>query len=151
MRRITVTLAIVGLAVLAGGLPAQSDAVYHSEHLALRPVAGAPLRSGFVENIHPNGPNVYAHEVYVLMGAASATTYQVILVVFPTDTTCSAGGVQIPTASITTNAAGNGLGQAVLTPQDVAGLRGLTVGVMWLVTTDGIIGYATDCTTVMLD
>ncbi len=48
---------------------AAADAVYHSEHLDLAPVGSAPLRSGFVQNIKAEGPNVYAHEVFVLNGA----------------------------------------------------------------------------------
>ena len=43
---------------------AAADSVYHSEHLRLTPVAGAPLRSGFVENIKAEGPRVYAHEIF---------------------------------------------------------------------------------------
>jgi hypothetical protein len=47
----------------------RGDAVYHSQHIALRPVGSAPLRSGFVENIHTNGPTVYAMQRYALVGA----------------------------------------------------------------------------------
>jgi hypothetical protein len=31
-----------------------ADAVYHTQHLAFLPVDDAPLRSGFVQNIHAN-------------------------------------------------------------------------------------------------
>jgi hypothetical protein len=59
-------LVVVAAAVLGVGLmvaPALADAVYHSRHIELLPVGGTPLRSGFVENIHANGPNVFAREV----------------------------------------------------------------------------------------
>jgi hypothetical protein len=66
-------------AVAAALLPpaAAADSVYHSEHLRLTPVAGAPLRSGFVENIKAEGARVYAHEIFVLNGAGARTTYKV--------------------------------------------------------------------------
>ena len=56
---------------------ASADAVYHTEHLGLTPVGGAPLRSGFVQNIKAEGPTIYAHEIYVLNGAQPNTTYTV--------------------------------------------------------------------------
>jgi hypothetical protein len=72
MRRLLLVAAALSVLLLPG--TAAGDAVYHSHHVALHPVGGAPLRSGFVENIHPNGPQVYAHEVYVLNGAQPDTT-----------------------------------------------------------------------------
>ena len=56
---------------------AAADRVYHSEHLRFEPVGGAPLRSGFVENIKAKGPRVYAHEIFVLNGARPLATYTV--------------------------------------------------------------------------
>ena len=66
-------------AAVAALLPpaAAADSVYHSEHLRLTPVAGAPLRSGFVENIKAEGPVIYAHEIFVLNGAGARVTYTV--------------------------------------------------------------------------
>jgi len=118
---------IVGASVVLAG-PAVADSVYHSAHYNLTAVNAAPLRSGFVENIHANGPIVYAHEQYVLNGAAPNTTYHVVLMIFPGDTTCSGTpAVTIPTATIHTNAAGNGVAYHVFTPADADGLRGATV------------------------
>jgi hypothetical protein len=54
---------------------AAADAVYHTQHMALEPVGNAPLRSGFVQNIKANGATIYAHEVYVLIGAAPRTAW----------------------------------------------------------------------------
>ena len=62
-------LLVAVAAALVSAQSAAADAVYHSEHMRLSPVGGAPLKSGFVQNIHPNGPNVYARERYVLNGA----------------------------------------------------------------------------------
>ena len=59
--------AVCAIMVFCAG-PAVADSVYHSGHYNLTAVNAAPLRSGFVENIHANGPNVYAHEQYVLTG-----------------------------------------------------------------------------------
>ena len=110
MRRLLVILTLAGLAAMVGAISASADAVYHSEHLALSPVGNAPLRSGFVENIHADGPNVYAHEQYVLNGAAPNSSYQVVLMVFPTDTTWGGArpAVASPTPPSQTHAAGNG-------------------------------------------
>ena len=68
--------------------------------MELQPVGGAePLRSGFVENIHTNEPTIYAHEIYVLHGAAPAS-YQVTLNIFVGDPACAgSAGVVIPTVS----------------------------------------------------
>ncbi len=49
---------VVSAVALATFAPlAAADAVYHTEHLPLKPVGGAPLRSGFVQNIKAEGPN----------------------------------------------------------------------------------------------
>ncbi len=69
-------LALAGAVVLGTLAPlAAADAVYHTEHLPLKPVGGAPLRSGFVQNIKAEGPNVYAHELFQVNGAVPSTTY----------------------------------------------------------------------------
>ncbi len=143
--------AVVGLTIGLGAAPALADGTYHSSHYALTPVGAAPLRSGFVENIHPNGPNVFAHEQYVLNGAAPGAGYVVVLAIFPLDTTCSSTPISIPTATIQTNAAGNGVSEHVFTPADAAGLRGLTLGAIWTVSTGGTPAYQTGCETVVLD
>jgi len=133
----------------AGG--AFADGVYHASHVELNAVSGASLRSGFVENIHANGPTVYAHEQYVLNGAAPNTAYQVVLMVFPGDPTCSSTPLSIPTATIQTNAAGNGTAYHVFRPADADGLRSTTVGGIWTVSAGGSPDYQTGCETIVLD
>ncbi len=142
-------LVITAVAVVAP--LAAADAVYHSQHIALNTIAGAPLRSGFVENIHADGPQVYAHELYVLNGAEPDTTYQVTLLLYPFDPSCVSDAVAIPTASFQTNPAGDGIGQFIFHPGDVpTALRGATHGIRWEVTS-GSSTYRTACSRVTLD
>ena len=151
VRMFALAAMIVGAPVVLAG-PAVADSVYHSGHYNLTAVDAPPLRSGFVENIHANGPTVYAHEQYVLNGAAPNTTYDVALMIFPGDTTCSGTpAVTIPTATIHTNAAGNGVAYHVFTPADADGLHGATVGGMWTFSADGSPDYQTGCARIVLD
>jgi hypothetical protein len=144
------TVALFAITVL-NVATASADSVYHSSHIQLNAVGGAPLRSGFVENIHANGPTIYAHEQYVLNGAAPNTAYHVVLMVFPGDPTCSSTPLSIPTAIIQTNAAGNGTAFHVFAPADADGLRGTTVGGMWTVSAGSSPDYQTGCETIVLD
>jgi hypothetical protein len=148
---LVLTAMVVGAPVVLAG-PADADRVYLSGHYNLTALDAAPLRSGFVENIHANGPTIFAHEQYVLNGAAPNTTYQVVLMVFPGDTTCSSTpAASIPTATIQTNAAGNGVAYHVFTPADANGLHGATVGGLWTVSAGNSPGYQTGCATIVLD
>jgi hypothetical protein len=153
MRVRMLAAATLTMATAAAVAPlASADAVYHSEHLALAPVAGAPLSGGFVENIHPNGPNVFAHEIYVLRGAEPSTSYQVTLLIYPLAPSCSGTPAQVPTATLETNGAGNGRADVVLRPADIgAALRNATHGVGWTLSLGGTVVYRTACTSVTLD
>ena len=149
LARLTALAALAVLTVVGWAVPASADQVYHSGHYAFAPTGGEPLRNGFVENIHPNGPNVFAHEQYVVNGARPNTTYQVWLTV--SDATCSTILFAMQTETITTNAAGNGTALHVFTPADATGLHGLTIGGTWTLTTGGAPEYATACATIQLD
>jgi hypothetical protein len=151
MRRLVVSLVGVAMVVAMSVGVAWADGTYHSSHYALEPIAGAQLRSGFVENIHPNGPNVFAHEQYVVNGAQASTTYQVVIEVFPGDRSCSSTPLVIPTAQLTTNVAGNGSAYHVFTPADAVGLRGTTDGAIWFLEVEGVAIYTTGCQTIQLD
>ena len=145
------TLAL-GVAALALAPSAHADAAYHSAHVALTPAGVSPLRSGFVENIHPNGPNVFAHEQYVLNGAVPNTTYTVTIhITSLADTTCAAPFLNLDTASLTTNSAGNGSASKVFTPADVGGLANSTIHAYWTVSSGGTVVYTTSCQTITLD
>jgi hypothetical protein len=150
-RRILAVAAAGAVGASLVAQPAFADAAYHSSHIPLQSVSGAPLRSGFVENIHANGPVVFAHEIYVLNGASPNTTYQVALQVFPLDPTCSGASVAVPGATFTTNPAGNGHGDVVFTPADATGLRNGTHGVIWNVSDSSGVAYTTGCQVVTLD
>lgn len=139
----------VGAAVLALAPAALADAVYHSSHIPLTPVGSAPLRSGFVENIHPNGPNVFAHEQYVLNGARPNTTYTVTIHVG--SSSCSSLLFSLDTATLTTNRAGNASTFHVFTPSDVGALANSTIHAFWTVSTGGALVYQTACQTIQLD
>jgi len=105
----------------------------------------------FVENIHANGPNVFAHEQYVVNGAEPNTTYDVVLTISIGDPTCTNPSFAMTTASITTDAAGNGSANHVFTHADAAGLRGLLLGGVWQLVEGGTPVYATGCQAVQLD
>jgi hypothetical protein len=136
---------MVGAASFAGS--AAADGVFHTERIELSGLGGAP-GGGMVVDIHANGPNVYAHEIYVLNHAV-AGTYQVFPTLFPTSLNCTGPSASIPTATIATNAEGNGRADAKFTPEDVGALRGTTLSIRWTVT--GPATYVTDCTVVTLD
>jgi hypothetical protein len=131
---------------------ASADRVYHSEHLPLVAVGGAPLKQGFVENIHPNGSQVYAHEIYSLKGALPNTNYQVFLLVHLGDPGCDASSAtNFGSTDLTTNARGNGTADRFITSVPAA-IRNQTHGVRWEYRTfSGTLAYQTSCTTVTLD
>jgi hypothetical protein len=144
MRHILVLAATAVLAAAFVGTAA-ADRVYHTERLAL---TGDAPGGGMVVNIHPNGPNVYAHEIYTLRHAVPGT-YQVFLNVFPMSLNCTGPSAALPTATMTTNAIGNGRADVKFTPQDVAALRGMRFSISWTVA--GPATYVTACTVVTLD
>jgi hypothetical protein len=146
MRRILVFSAAVVLAAIFVGI-AVADSVYHTERLELRGVGGAP-GGGMVVNIHPNGPNVYAHEIYTLRQAVPGT-YQVSLNLFLTSLNCTGPTAALPTATLTTNATGNGRADVKFTPEDAEGIRNMTFSISWTVA--GPATYVTACTVVTLD
>jgi hypothetical protein len=149
MKKVALLLAVAALLLPA---TAAGDRVYHSEHLPLVAVGGAPLHSGFVENVHPNGPQVYAHEIYSLKGALPNTTYQVFLLAHLGDPGCDASiAADFGFTELTTNAAGNGTADRFI-PSVPDAIRNQTHGVRWEVrTTSGTLVYQTACTDVTLD
>jgi hypothetical protein len=144
----------VSAAAVAAALApaAAADKVYHSQHLRLTALGGAPLRSGFVENIKAEGPKVYAHEVFVLNGALPRATYLVTRHFFPFDPVC-AGGLDFASqvAALQTTATGNARGDVFVRPAEVAGFEGVH-GVYWTMQDGaGAVAYRTACSTVTLD
>jgi hypothetical protein len=137
--RATVRTLVFLIAILVA-LPASiagADAVYRSQHIPLHPVGAAPLTTGFVENIHANGPTVYAHEVYVVVGATPMTSFEVTIAVYVQDPACSATPLQITTAMLTTDAGGSGRADVFFSPEDADGLRGASHGAIWSLSVSG--------------
>jgi hypothetical protein len=150
MRRLCAFVAAISALLLPAY--ASADRVYHSEHLQLASVGGAPLHHGFVENIHPNGPQVYAHEIYSLKGALANTTYQVFLLAHIGDPGCdSSTATNFGFTELTTNAGGNGTADRFI-PSVPLEIRNQTHGVRWEVRLpNGTLVYRTACTNVTLD
>ena len=144
----TLVSVLLGLAVVTG---VGADATYHTARYQLTAV-GNETGTGTVINAHANGPQVAANENYLLIGAQPNTAYQVQLVIYAGDTTCSsAPTVTVPSATVETNGAGNGHGKHRFTPADVDGLHGATVGIVWQFMRNGQLAYQTACETVILD
>jgi hypothetical protein len=144
------TLALVALMLAPA---ASADAVFHSAHVDLNSVAGAPLRSGFVQINHANGPVNFAHDNYVLNGATPDTTFTVTLHLSHAADECSSPFVEVSVAQLQTNAAGNGEADAVFTPEliGVLGVHNSTVHVYFTVSSGSTVAYATSCQTSQLD
>ena len=148
------------LALLAAGVVVASFATwaaaapFPAQHFALVPVGGEPLKNGFVEVIHPDGPQVYAHQVYHLTGARSDQSYEVVISIWTSNVACAGDpAFVLPAAEVVTNAAGNGQADAVFEPEllDALGLRGLTIGGNVTLFRDGSPAYTIGCEVIQLD
>jgi hypothetical protein len=148
------------LAVLAVGVVTASAATLAAaapspaQHFSLVPLGGEPLRKGFVEVIHPNGPQVYAHHVYQLNGARSNQSYGVVISIWTSNVECAGEpAFVLPAAVVDTNPAGNGEADVVFAPEllDALGLRGLTIGGNITLLRDGSPAYTTGCKLIELD
>jgi hypothetical protein len=158
-RRITVP-SRCALAVLAAGVVTASIATlaaavpFPAQHFPLMPVGGEPLRTGFVEVIHPDGPQVYARHVYQLNGARSDESYEVVISIWTSSLACSDDPeFVLPVGVVATNAAGNGHAYVVHDPELLAalGLRGLTIGGDVTLFREGAPAYTTGCRVIHLD
>ena len=140
--------ALVAMTAATAVIPATSvsaDADYHTYHAPLTPIGDEPLKIGFVNNIHAEGPTVYAMEYYHLVQARPNTTYTAVIYLHFGDPTCAGPALDfgflggIPSAVMTTNAAGNAHGASPkFTPEDVAGLRGVEHGVNWVIVDESL-------------
>jgi hypothetical protein len=148
-KSLCISAAVAATALLVVPL-ATADQVFHTSHAAVRAVAGAPLRSGFVNDIHTNGTVNSAHEEYHLNGAQANTTYQVQLVIFGSPTCAGAPFLILPTAQLTTNGAGNGNADFTF-PAGPPNNPPLQVGIVWQFLANGVPVYTTGCVPVTID
>jgi hypothetical protein len=87
------------------------DRAFHTLHADLHAVGGAPLQSGFVNDVHTNGVVNGAHQIYHLNGASPNTTYRRHDQPLPRRSHVHDGADRDSTATIMTNGAGNGNGR----------------------------------------
>jgi hypothetical protein len=145
-----VVAVLAAVAALVAVAPALADQVFHTSHAAVHSVAGAPLRSGFVNDMHSNGAVNSAREEYHLNGAQPRTSYQVQLVIFASQSCAGAPFLTVPTALVTTNGAGNGNAGATF-PAGPPNNPPLQVGIVWQFLSNGEPVYTTDCVAVAID
>jgi hypothetical protein len=154
VRRAIITLGVLVLTSATGVPQASADQAFHSEQIPLTSVAGAPLHSGFVVDIHANGPQVFALERYVLVGAAPNTAYRVNDVVFVSSTTCTGPSFVPPGTPLQTDVAGNGEAGIVITPAQIPpSLHNTVISIIWQVVNvaTGSVNYQTGCVVVAVD
>jgi hypothetical protein len=144
-----IAAAVAGVAAFAAA-PALADQVFHTTHAAVHPVANAPLQSGWVNDIHSNGTVNSAHEEYHLNGAQPNTTYQVQLVIYPTQDCSGEPFLVFPTSQLTTNGSGNGNADFNF-PAGPPNNPPLRVGIVWQFLVAGVPVYETDCVPVAVD
>jgi hypothetical protein len=148
-RRILVLVAVSAAALGALATTALADQAFHTLKAPLSAVGDAPLRSGWISDIHANGPIIGAHEEYHLNGGIPNTTFQVVIQFYRGVTGCPSGSaVPLPTAQLTTNAAGNGNADWVF-PGGPPGQVTQNSAIWQLVGPDGI-AYQTDCQLVLI-
>jgi hypothetical protein len=144
-------IAAVAAATALVAVPwAAADQTFHTSHAAVQSVAGAPLRSGFVNDVHTNGAVNSAREEYHLNGAQANTTYQVQLVIFASQSCSGTPFLTLPTAQLTTNDVGNGNASATF-PAGPPNNPPLQVGIVWQFLSGGAPVYTTDCVSVSID
>jgi len=147
-RRILYLAAVSAAAFFALATAALADQAFHTLNAPLSAVGGAPLKSGWIADIHANGPIIGAHEEYHLNGGSPNTTYQVVIQFYPGVTGCPGTAVPLPTAQLTTNAAGNGNADWVF-PGGPPGPVTQNSAIWQLVGPNGI-AYQTDCQLVLI-
>jgi hypothetical protein len=144
-----IAAAVVAVALIT--VPtALADQLFHTSHAAVHSVAGAPLRSGFVNDIHTSGVVNSAHEEYHLNGAQPGTTYQVQLVIYPSQSCAGSPFLTIQSSLLTTDVAGNGNANFTF-PAAAPNNPPLQVGIVWQFLSNGVPVYATDCVPVTVD
>ena len=147
--KLLLALAVGVAAVLAP--TAAADKAFHTLHAPLFSVAGAPLKSGFVNDVHTDGVVNAAHEIYHLSGARPNTTYQVTILLYPGSPTCAGTPIALPTTTVTPNRAGNGNARFTFPAGPPTGLEGAVHGIRWILTGPQGVDYQTGCHPLTID
>jgi hypothetical protein len=157
MKRLLIPVTIACLGLLAMTTTAFADQTFHSMRIALMPVGGYPLDSGFVIDSHANGPVIYANEEYHLIGAKANTTFAVEYLVTGApfgSAVCGLVSFPFPNgATVTTDAYGNGNSHLMIPPSLVTGLglHNTVLGLTWVFLDGGTPAYESACIPVALD
>ena len=155
MRRTTTGAALAAGALFMTGWPtaAVADQTYKTQKHSVEAENGAPQARGWVINTHMNGPVNYGKERYSLAGAAPSTTYAVRLEIFADGACTTSTGLVFPTATLTTNANGNGHAKATFLAQTVAQVVPVEMTVFgeWTFSTGSRVAYSTGCQAIDLD
>jgi hypothetical protein len=94
---------------------------------------------------------VFALERYVLVGAQRRTEYQVTIKIYG-DPGATVPLGAMPTVKFATNGVGNGVGHFTLLLADVpAVFHGMTIYLVWELTTGSAVAYKTPISMVVLD
>jgi hypothetical protein len=152
MRVPAILATVTALAAMLILVPsAGADQTFHTQRIPLVPVGSAPLRTGFVVDVHANGPQISSLERYVLNGAAPSTAYHVQLLIY-SNASCSGGFIVVPTASFVTNRSGNSEGSWTFVPSDIPpNLHGTIIFIVWQVLAGDTVAYHTACIAVGID
>jgi hypothetical protein len=153
MRGKLVMLALAFAAPLLLAATAWADQSFHTSHADVHPIAGAPLRSGFVNDIHTQGVTIGAQERYQLNGAQPDTTYSVALWIYPAGSGSCAGAplLKFTTETFTTNAAGNGeAGHTFFANPNPPPPNPVPIPIKWVFSSGGVPVYESDCVLVTL-
>lgn len=132
---------------------AAADQSFHTSHADVHPIAGAPLRSGFVNDIHTQGVTIGAEERYQLNGAEPNTTYSVALWIYAAGSGSCAGATtaKFTTETFTTNAAGNGeADHTFFANPNAPPPPPVAIPIKWVFSSGGVPVYETDCVLVTL-
>ena len=120
--------------------------------IEVRPVGGAPLKSGFVVDTFMEGPNNFAIERYQLTGAEPNSTYQVNLLISLFVPDCSTPPITQPSVPVVTNAQGNGQASIRVPPEFIPAIaKGQTNSLHWQFVKDGVVRYDTRCVAIYED
>lgn len=120
--------------------------------IPVKPVGGAPLQSGAVEDTFTEGPKNYAIERYQLNGALPNTTFDIRLVITIGKDDCSGPEIIQPSVQLTTNNHGNGQASVRVPPEFLPPIAFDKVNSLhWQFVANGVVYYDTECTAIFED